>query len=81
MLVAREHMLVAREHLVAQGHLLAAREHLFNLVAITRANRKQSKRPTRNVRYTDLMYPSYHTLTKFTESYLTATTGARGSEL
>jgi len=82
LLVAREHLLLAlehlldvREHLVAQEHPLAAREHQFSLVAIARVNRKQSKLPTRNVRYANLTNPSYHTLTKFTEFHLTATAG------
>ena len=79
LLAVRERLPVAREHLVVQGHLLTGQEHLFNLVAIAHPNGKQSKLPTRNMRYADWMYPSYHMLTKFTEFRLTATTGARGS--
>ena len=75
----RECLLVAWEHLVTQGHLLAAREHLVSLVVTVHTKRKQSKLPAKNIRYTDLMYTSYHMLTEFTEFCLTATTGARGS--
>ena len=88
-LVAREHppfargrLLAVQERLlVAQKHLLAMRAHLFSSVEIARANRKQSKLPSRNVRYAGLIYHGYHTLTKFIEFYLTATTGARSSQL
>jgi len=75
LLLALEHLLDIWEHLVMQEHPLAVQEHQFSLVVITHMNRKQSKLPTRNMRYTNLTNPSYHTLTKFTEFHLTATAG------